>query len=75
VVAPRCFEEEDLAQAVKIELRIEEERPHRLGERRTTGLPGHDRSVAEGPQPLIDKRELGALAGALSSLERDEITA
>ena len=39
VVVARGFEEEDLAQPVRLEIRIEEYRPHRFGQRGAARLP------------------------------------
>jgi hypothetical protein len=74
VIAPGSLEQEELGQTVRFEGRIEEDGANGLGHRCSAGLPGHHHCPADGPQPISQQSDLGALAGALAALERDETT-
>jgi len=74
VVVARGLEEEDLAQPVRLERRVEEHRPHRLGQRRTARLPRMHRAVAQGTQPVVKQPKLGTLTRPLPTLKGNEPT-
>jgi len=74
VVVARGLEKEDLAQSIRLESRVEEYRPHRLGNRGAARLPRMHRAVAQGTQPVVKQPELGTLARPLPALEGNEPT-